>query len=304
MQTKNKILIIGSEGFIGNHLIEFYLQNNYDVWGCDLNNSIKNNYHFIKNDFASNFWLSIFENNKFDFCVNAGGNSNVNASVENPTQDFYSNVNETFKILEAIRQSNKNCKYLHISSAAVYGNPEKLPIAENDVCNPLSPYGWHKMISENICKEFFDLYNLLITVIRPFSVYGPGLKKQLFWDVYQKYKSNPSEIELWGNGSETRDYIYIDDIVTLINFLLKNSDMKCDIYNVGSGIEHSINEAILSFFEAFDIKPQLNFNGKNKKGNPLNWKADIKKLKLLGYQNNFNFKNGIIKTAYWLKENG
>jgi dTDP-glucose 4,6-dehydratase/UDP-glucose 4-epimerase len=269
-----------------------------------LNNSIKNNYNFIKNDFTVNFWLHFSENNKFDYCVNAGGNSNVNASVENPAEDFHSNVNETFKILDAIRQFNKNCKYLHISSAAVYGNPEQLPIKENDACNPLSPYGCHKLISEKICNEFCKLYNLLITIIRPFSVFGPGLKKQLFWDIYQKYKLNPSEIELWGNGSETRDYIYIDDFISLINFLLINSEMKGDVYNVGSGIEISITEAISTFFEAFETRPQFCFNGKNKEGNPLQWKADIKKLTLLGFQNKHKFQNAITLTADWLKANG
>lgn len=304
MPNSKKILIIGSEGFIGNHLIEYYLQRNDEVWGCDLNTPNRSNYHFLKNDFTANFWNQLFEKNQFDYCVNAGGKSNVNASVEYPAEDFDANVNETFKILNAIRLFNKECKYLHISSAAVYGNPEQLPVKENAPCNPLSPYGWHKLLSEKICNEFSKLYNLHITIIRPFSVYGPGLKKQLFWDVYQKYKINPSEIDLWGNGSETRDYIYIDDIVSLIDFLLIKSEMKCDVFNVGSGIEFSITEAISTFFEAFETKPQLLFNGINKEGNPLNWKADIKKLTLLGYQNNHHFKKAITITANWLKANG
>ena len=80
--------------------------------------------------------------------------------------------------------------------------------------------------------------------------------------------------------------------------------MKGDVFNVGSGIEFSITEAISNFFEAFEIKPQLLFNGINKEGNPLNWKADIKKLTSLGYQNNHNFKNAITLTAKWLKANG
>ena len=304
MSNTKKILIIGSEGFIGNNLIEFYLQHNNEVWGCDLNMPIKNKYHFLKNDFTPNFWNQLFDINHFDYCVNAGGKSNVNESFENPAADFEANVIETYKILDAIRKFNKDCKYLHISSAAVYGNPELLPINENAPCNPLSPYGWHKLLSEKICEEFNKLYNLSITIIRPFSVYGPGLKKQLFWDVYQKYKINSSEIELWGSGNETRDYIYIDDIVSLIDFLLINSAMMGDVFNVGSGVEFSITEAISFFFESFEKKPILNFNGKQKAGNPIYWKADISKINSLGFQHKTNFYKGILQTAEWLKLNG
>lgn len=304
MTAKNKILIIGSEGFIGSKLIQYYLQNNYEVFGCDLNAPIFINYNFIKNDMTSNFWLQLFENKKFDYCVNAGGKSDVNASVINPTEDFVSHVIETQKILDAIRNYNNQCKYLHISSAAVYGNPDQLPILETANCKPLSPYGWHKLMSENVCNEFNKVYNIPITIIRPFSVFGPGLKKQIFWDVFQKYKKNPAEIELWGNGNETRDYVYIDDLISIIALLLINAEMKCDVYNVGSGIEKSINETIRTFFEIFESKPRLTFNGNNKKGNPLNWKADISKLISMGYQNKYDFKKGISLTADWLKTNG
>ncbi len=304
MTAKNKILIIGSEGFIGNKLIQYYLQNNYEVFGCDLYTPILNNYHFIKNDMTSTFWLQLFDNKKFDYCVNAGGKSDVNASVINPTEDFESHVIETQKILDAIRNYNNNCKFLHISSAAVYGNPDQLPVMESSDCKPLSPYGWHKLMSENICNEFNKVYNIPITIIRPFSVYGPGLKKQIFWDVFQKYKKNPDEIELWGNGNETRDYIYIDDLISIIALLLINAEMKCDIYNIGSGIEKSIDDTIRTFFEVFGSKPRLTFNGNNKKGNPINWKADISKLISLGYQNKYDFIKGISLTADWLKSNG
>lgn len=304
MTAKNKILIIGSEGFIGNKLIQYYLQNNYEVFGCDLYTPILNNYHFIKNDMTSTFWLQLFDNKKFDYCVNAGGKSDVNASVINPTEDFESHVIETQKILDAIRNYNNNCKFLHISSAAVYGNPDQLPVMESSDCKPLSPYGWHKLMSENICNEFNKVYNIPITIIRPFSVYGPGLKKQIFWDVFQKYKKNPDEIELWGNGNETRDYIYIDDLISIIALLLINAEMKCDIYNIGSGIEKSIDDTIRTFFEVFGSKPRFTFNGNNKKGNPINWKADISKLISLGYQNKYDFKKGISLTADWLKSNG
>jgi len=94
---------------------------------------------------------------------------------------------------------NNKCKYLHISSAAVYGNPKQLPVKETDNCQPLSPYGWHKWMSELICQEYFRLYNIRSLIVRPFSVYGPGLRKQLFWDLYGKaFGKNSSRFIRYG----------------------------------------------------------------------------------------------------------
>ena len=97
----------------------------------------------------------IFIEEKYDACINASGSGNVNHSVMHPLEDFELNTFDTARILDAIRKHNKACKYLHISSAAVYGNPAHLPVNEEMACKPLSPYGWHKLMAEQLCKELF-----------------------------------------------------------------------------------------------------------------------------------------------------
>jgi nucleoside-diphosphate-sugar epimerase len=194
-----------------------------------------------------------------------------------------------------------HCKYLHISSAAVYGNPEKLPIDENALVQPVSPYGWHKFMSEQICKEYFHLYGIKSAIIRPFSVYGPGLKKQIFWDVYLKSIQEGTSIELWGGGEEARDFIYIDDLISAINSIINYSPMEADIYNLASGEMTFIKDAVSMLLQNLGNNKSISFNGIVHKGNPIKWEADISKIKSLGFEPKVNLQEGIFKLANWMK---
>jgi len=238
----------------------------------------------------------------FGQCVNAAGNGDVNYSVTNPFDDFRANTLMTIKLLEAIRKQAPDCQYLHISSAAVYGNPVKLPVAEQDAIDPISPYGWHKFLAEQSCKEYHQVYGIRCAIIRPFSVYGPGLKKQLLWDVFNRSKLQAGPLELFGSGAETRDFIYIDDLVHAIDIIFLQSDMQASVYNVASGEMTPIADIVPMLLRALDKSPDIFFNGNIRKGNPHQWKADIGKLKMLGYQPKINLATGINKLADWMRQ--
>ncbi|HXD91726.1 MAG TPA: NAD-dependent epimerase/dehydratase family protein, partial [Bacteroidia bacterium] len=179
-----KILIIGSKGFIGSHASRFFSAG-HDVWGADVLESNDDKKYYLLDKKNTNFEV-IFLENTFDLCINASGNGSVPISINSPVLDFELNVTNTIKLLDAIRVHNPLCKFINISSAAVYGNPPGIPVTEDMPLLPLSPYGWHKLYSEQISKEYFYLYNLQTINLRLFSVYGEHLKKQLFWDIYQK----------------------------------------------------------------------------------------------------------------------
>src|SRR5688572_8068708 len=128
----SKVLVLGSEGFIGKYLTQFFQAKQYNVYGCDLfETSSTSGYNYLKVSRLSPEWDEIFSENKYDVCINAAGSGNVPYSMSHPLIDFEANSLDTIRILEAIRKFNKVCKYLHISSAAVYGNPEQLPIVED-----------------------------------------------------------------------------------------------------------------------------------------------------------------------------
>jgi dTDP-glucose 4,6-dehydratase/UDP-glucose 4-epimerase len=295
-----KIIIIGSSGFIGSHLCEHFLKLGNLVHGADIKENNLKNLVFIKiNSFEQDFTI-LFKNQQFEICINASGSASVPYSIQNPSEDFRLNVSNVNSILHSIRKENPNCKFINFSSAAVYGNPSSLPIKEESILSPVSPYGFHKMISEQICFEFWKLYDIRTISLRVFSAYGPQLKKQLFWDLYQKSLINKN-IELYGSGDETRDYIYIEDLCQAVECIINNAPIKGETINVASGIETSIKTATEFFAEFFDPTIKYSFNGQTKKGDPNNWVADISILKSLGYTPSFDLRKGLTKHVEWLK---
>ena len=216
---KMKIILIGYKGFIGSNLHALLNVKGLDVSvysSTEINDDINNN---LNSRVSFSKFLSLFEKS---VVINCAGNGNVQNSILNPTPDFDANVRFTQFILETIRISKKKSTYIHLSSAAVYGNPKTLPIMEDSELKPISPYGFHKVLSENLCKQYAELYDIQSIVLRPFSVYGPGLRKQLIWDVHEKFYrlENEETIEFFGTGDETRDFIYIEDLCRRIELLV------------------------------------------------------------------------------------
>lgn len=296
-----KILITGSEGFIGQNCVAYFTQIGFEVWGVDLYNQPSQNYLYNKISRLSDDLEEILKINQFDILINASGSANVNYSMTHPIIDFESNCLDVIILLESIRKYQIACKYIHLSSAAVYGNPVSLPIREDSNTHPLSPYGWHKVISESLCKEYSSVHKVPTIIVRPFSVYGPGLKKQLFWDLFQKIKSSKGSIELWGTGSESRDFIYIDDLIRAIHILIDNANFNAELYNLASGNETSINEVIEIFINSFDSTINYKFNGNVREGDPINWRADITKISSIGFKPEISIEVGIFKLVDWLK---
>jgi UDP-glucose 4-epimerase len=293
-----KVLVIGSKGFIGSNLL-FYLNNTsiYNCWGCDiLQDSQNDKYYFINhNNITFDY---IFKNNQFDICINCSGSANVNESLINPLHDFELNVSNVAKILNSIRVHNSNCKFINLSSAAVYGNPLFLPIREFDKLNPLSPYGTHKILSEQLCFYYFHYFNVPTISLRIFSAYGPGLKKQIFWDWFCKSQSEDI-VSLNGNGNESRDYIYIDDLVKVIDLTITYSLFDGSSINVANGRENYIKDIANIYFNNLD--KNYHFNGKNNVANPLNWMADIELIKRWGYVSSTTIEDGLLKYIQWAK---
>jgi UDP-glucose 4-epimerase len=297
-----RILIIGSKGFIGVHA-EQYFKNKvgYEVWSCDvLVDYGKNNYFVI--DATNADYHSVFQSNIFDICINCSGAASVPDSIKNPIRDYTLNTYNVFKILDAIRQYQPLCRFMNLSSAAVYGNPKKLPIKESDELCPVSPYGIHKVQAEQICREFYTIFGIKTCSLRIFSAYGEGLKKQLFWDIYQKCLLSKN-VELFGSGEETRDFIYIQDLLQVLQCIIDRGIFNGEAVNVSSGFETTIKQAAHLFCTAVDNTIKITFNNIVKFGDPLNWKADISVIKSYGFEPQFTIEEGLKKTSIWMKEN-
>lgn len=297
-----RLLVIGSKGFIGINCVE-RLSQNHEVWQCDImpHDENANYFHIDSNtpDFSA-----IFRNYKFDACINCSGAANVPLSMSQPAVDFKLNTANVFLMLDAIRTYNPDCKFLNLSSAAVYGNPRTLPVQEGQTVAPVSPYGYHKLMAETICMEFYQFWNIPTCSLRIFSAYGPGLKKQLLWDISQKLRLNSGQLDLFGTGKETRDFIYIDDLVDLIDIIITKASFNGEIINAASGSQTSVSEIAELMKTNLESNAHTMFTGANREGDPLYWQADVSIIHELGFIPKVNIIDGVKNYCVWLKENG
>lgn len=296
-----KILVIGSKGFIGSHCFNYFSKDkNNDVWGCDIILDY-NTHKYISIDAVDSDFLEIFKDRNFDVCINCSGAANVPFSLDKPFNDYKLNTLNVFKILEAIRLHSPECKFITMSSAAVYGNPDNLPIKEEYAGIPVSPYGSHKLMAEMICKEYSKYWNIKTCCLRIFSAYGPGLRKQLFWDLYHKIKNEPTPT-LWGTGGESRDFIFISDIIRIIELAVYNSTFDGQVVNVANGQQITIAEVAECVKNIIGTDKNIIFNNQVRAGDPKNWEADCSIINSWGYSPTVNLKQGVSEYIKWIKD--
>jgi len=293
-----KLLIVGCKGFLGSHVMDAFVES-YDAWGCDVHTNYNEKRFFLINSSSVDF-LSLFRQHKFDLCINCSGAASVPDSLKNPQLDFEWNVRNVQLLLEAIRREAPACKLINLSSAAVYGNPQNLPVQEIEPLKPMSPYGFHKMLSEQICTSYSQFFQIQVCNLRIFSAYGPRLKKQILWDLFLKSKQ-ASAIELFGTGNETRDFIYVDDIIRAIECVIEKGCFSADIYNVASGHAASIKKVSEIFLKMINWNGVIRFSNNIRPGDPVFWQADINKLKDLGFVPKIALEEGIQRYTEWLK---
>lgn len=297
-----KVLIIGSSGFIGSHLFQYLGQRGFEVKGCDIRKVKFSEDSFILLSSGNEDFSGIFEDDTYDLCINASGSASVPFSISNPADDFRLNVTNVYLLLHKILRYQPSCRFINFSSAAVYGNPDSLPVSEAIPPSPLSPYGFHKMLSEHICNEFYKLYKIETLSLRVFSAFGPRLHKQLFWDLAGK-ADNSGIVELYGTGDESRDFIYIDDLVNAVEKVIYGSRFNGEVINVSSGEETSVRYAAETFLSCYRPDAVLRFSGIAKPGDPVHWKADVTKLTSMGFRTSIKFTEGIRLYCDWLKMN-
>lgn len=300
-----RILVTGASGFIGSHMAKSLADDGYEVVGCArIDCEIPGVEPRSINLLDYGAVQSLLSSVRPDAVVHCAGCANVGKSVEDPVGDFQGNVTATQNLLFSLNGLGLNStRVLFLSSAGVYGNPVTLPITEETKLAPLSPYALHKGMSELACRFMANNHGMDVRVARVFSAYGPGLKKQLFWDMFKKAR-NLGRLPMWGTGRETRDYIYIDDLVAALKLVLFDEKSASSVFNVANGIEVSIAEAARCFASAMGIEESLiEFNGAEREGDPINWRADVTRLEELGYMPTVSIEDGVTRYVDWaLKE--
>jgi UDP-glucose 4-epimerase len=292
-----RVLVIGAKGFIGQHVVRYFDEQKHRVFQADIIAITAPNYVTIDADQPDFRQLLALTNP--DLIINCAGAASVPDSLTSPFRDFTLNTARMAQLLDAMREGR--AKLIHLSSAAVYGNPETSPVAETASLQPVSPYGAHKAMAESLCQHYAALFGIQCLSVRIFSAYGPGLRKQLFWDLYQKGKT-ATDVELFGTGQESRDFIYVDDLVRALEIISANAAFRGESINLASGQSVDVATAASTLYSCLGWQRNLRFSGNARQGDPLRWYADIQSLKTMGFTPRFTIAQGLSKVASWLNE--
>ncbi|TET65018.1 SDR family NAD(P)-dependent oxidoreductase, partial [Candidatus Bathyarchaeota archaeon] len=253
MQGFSRVLVTGGAGFIGSHLVDELVKRGYAVsviddlstgevenLQCHLDGEVK----FFKGDIRDGQLVDELVGG-VDAVIHLAAISSVSFSVENPVLTNDVNVNGTLNLLNACVNAGVQ-RFIFISSCAVYGEPCYLPVNEKHPVKPLSPYAASKVAAEEYCEVFRKGYGLDTVVLRLFNVYGSRQRKEdTYSGVITRFAANlvyGKPLLIYGDGSQTRDFIHVDDVVEAVRLVLESGDVAGETFNVGSGKPTSINE--------------------------------------------------------------
>jgi len=235
---------------------------------------------------------------EFDVIVHCAGNGSVGYSQSCPRQDFGDSVESTADLLEYMRLKCSSARLIYPSSAGVYGARPDAPIKESDHLNPISTYGYHKRIVEELCENYSRNYGLSVGLIRLFSLYGSGLTKQLLWDASIELSTAKDEANFWGTGEETRDWLHVDDATEIIGRVSEIADSPTTV-NGATGNRTTVRTVLEMLKEALGAKVEIKFNGAERVGDPRFYHADVSKLRELGLQPKVSLGDGLNRYAAW-----
>lgn len=208
----------------------------------------------------------------------------------------------TLSLLESCRKASRIPAVVLASSAAVYGHSRTLPVRETAPTEPLSPYGASKLASEVYARVYSRRFGVPTAIMRIFSAYGPRLRRQVVHDFLARLMENPSSLRVRTTGEETRDFIFIDDIVTAGKMIVSFAPLEGEPYNVGTGTETSIRTLAKLTVDQLGLASSIRFKGRTDAVGASRWCADVRRLRGLGWTPTVGIQEGIARTAEWLQE--
>jgi UDP-glucose 4-epimerase len=314
----SKIVVTGGAGFIGSHIAENLAKDGHEIVIVDnldpyysvalkmrnLNIILNSdNATFINADVTDLSMMKEILDGTVDYFYHEAAQAGVRISVEDPFKPNDVNVLGTLNVLKASLDSGVK-KVINASSSSVYGKVKYLPFDEQHPTEPVSPYGVSKLAAEHYCRVFYEVYGLPTTSLRYFTVYGPRMRPDLAISIFTRKMLANEPITVFGDGKQTRDFTYIDDVVEANKRLINNKLTDGKVLNIGGGNRISVNDLIENLRSITGSTSEVIYAGKQK-GDTEDTLANIDLgNKLIGYKPLFDITKGLNKFVDWFKNEG
>ena len=309
-----RVLITGVAGFVGSNFLDYLLSKGHHIVGVDnfstgkkefIENSIDNsNFTFLKFDLLNLRDLKKATKN-IDIVFHFAANADVRFGLQHPDKDLQQNTIVTFNVLEAMRYNNVK-KIIFSSTGSVYGEPNEFPTPEN-CAFPIqtSLYGASKLAAEGLIQAYCEGYNFQAWIFRFVSLLGERYSHGHVFDFYNKLRLDPNKLEVLGDGTQKKSYLYIKDCINAVMTALEKSNQKINIFNLGNYEYSEVKDSVKWIIEYLGLSPEIIYLG-GKRGwvgdNPF-IHLDISKILNLGWKPKLDIKSGIIKTISYLIDN-
>ena len=305
------VLVTGGAGFIGSHLVDELLKRGFNVRVIDNLSSgslenIKHNignrsFEFIRGD-LKNPEDSLKAVKDVEVVFHLAANPEVRVSTTAPEIHFRENVVATFNLLEACRKVGTVEKFVFASSSTVYGDAKVFPTPENHELRPISVYGASKAACESLICSYAYLYGFKAASLRYANIVGPRLRHGVIYDFLMKLKKNPNVLEVLGDGTQKKSYLYISDTIEATLLVTDKLTEKFETYNIGNEDWITVAEIAEIVSKAAGLKPKIVFTGGTPDGR--GWPGDVKymllsieKIKKLGWKPKHTSRVAIELTA-------
>jgi UDP-glucose 4-epimerase len=310
----SKILVTGGAGFIGSHIVDRLLNEGFEITVMDdmssgrpgniSQNQHKKEFHFVKGDIRN--WELVQRTMKgIDAVFHEAALVSVTRSVQDPLLTNDINVVGALNVLKASADQGVK-RFVFPSSAAVYGDTNVSKISEDVIPCPTSPYGVSKLAVELYAKYFYNVYGLETISLRCFNVYGPrqNLDGQSPYSgaisIFLKRLLNDLPPKIFGDGAQTRDFVFVQDTVDANMLALNSKDAVGEVLNIGSGVSVSVNQVAETLKSVLKKKNVENSYADPRPGDIRHSCADINRAKeMLGYSPKISFEEGIRKLVNW-----
>lgn len=310
-----KVFVTGAAGFIGSNLVDRLLSDGYEVVGFD--NLSTGKLNFLENALEYATFTFITGDNLnledltesmigCDIVFHLAANADVRFGLDHPSKDLNQNTIATFNVLEAMRRNGIR-RIVFSSTGSVYGESNIIPTPE-DVSFPIqtSLYGASKVAGECLIQAYCEGYGFESYIFRFVSILGERYTHGHVFDFYKQLIDHPDYLNVLGDGTQKKSYLYVQDCVDAIMHILKlDTKNKVNIYNLGTNEYVEVNDSVRFITKHLGLNPKINYSGGNKGwvgDNPLIF-LDTKKIRNTGWNSKLTIENGIISTLNWLKQN-